>query len=108
MRSVSAFVKPSTEAVTITPKDKVEDLQKEIDGRITKSADGVKANIKDAAEGNQGGVGGGKGEHGGNHSGEGDSKGKERKGGDGKGGGSGTGGGGGKGTGGGSAAGSAK
>ncbi|NVB84364.1 MAG: hypothetical protein HOV81_38675 [Kofleriaceae bacterium] len=90
-------------AITITPKDKVEDLKTEIDGRITKSADWVKENIQTGEQGNQGGVGGGKGEHGGNHSGEGDGKGKERKGGDGTGGGAGTGGGGGKGTGGGSA-----
>lgn len=90
-------------AITITPADKVEDLKTEIDGRITKAADWVKENIQSGEQGNQGGVGGGKGEHGGNHSGEGDGKGKDRKGGDGTGGGAGTGGGGGKGTGGGSA-----
>ena len=88
--------------VTITPKDKPDELKKEIDDRITKSADWVKANIKPADKGDQGGVGGGKGDHGSNHSGEGDSKGKDRKGGNGKGTGGGTGGGGGKGSGGGS------
>lgn len=95
--------------VTITPKDKVDELKTEIDGRITKAAEWTKANVKEGDKGTQGGVGGGKGEHGGNHSGEGDSKGTERKGGDGGGGGAGTGGGGGKGTGGGGgSAGSAK
>lgn len=90
--------------VTITPKDKPEDLKKEVDARITKADEWVKANIKPGDKANQGGVGGGKGAHGANHSGEGDAKGKERKAGEGKGkgGGEGTGGGGGKGTGGGS------
>jgi len=83
--------------ITITPKDKPEELKKIIDERITKAAEYVKANIKDADKGNQGGVGGGSGQHGANHSGQGDGKGKERKGGDGKG--SGSGGGGGAGTG---------
>lgn len=91
--------------VTITPKDKPELLKTEIDARITKAADWVKANIKEGDKGTQGGVGGGGGEHGMNHSGDGDGKGKEdkddKKGGDGGGGGAGTGGGGGKGTGGG-------
>ncbi len=86
--------------VTITPKEKPELLKTEIDGRITKAAEWVKANIKEGEQGTQGGVGGGAGEHGMNHSGDGDGKGKE-KGGDGKGGGKGTGGGGGAGTGGG-------
>lgn len=91
--------------ITITPKDKPEELKANIDTRITKSADWVKANVKPGEQGTQGGVGGGKGDHGGNHSGSGDSKGKERsKDEGGKGGGMGTGGGGGKGTGGGSAA----
>jgi hypothetical protein len=99
--------------VTITPKDNVDELKTDIDGRIAKVEEWVKANIKEGDKGNQGGVGGGKGEHGANHSGEGDSKGVERKaagsgGGDGKGGGEGTGGGGGKGTGGGAGSGSAK
>ena len=95
--------------VTITPKDKPEALKAEIDARITKAADWVKANLKEGDKGTTGGVGGGKGEHGSNHSGEGDAKGVDRKdgagagsGGDGKGGGKGTGGGGGAGTGGGS------
>ncbi len=86
-------------AITITPKDKPEDLKKAIDERITKAAEWVKTNVTAGDKANQGGVGGGKGEHGGNHSGQGDSKGVERKGG--TGGGAGTGGGGGKGTGGG-------
>jgi hypothetical protein len=88
--------------VTITPKDKVEDLKKAIDERIPKAAEFVKTNVTAGDKGNQGGVGGGKGEHGGNHSGQGDSKGVDRKGsGGGTGSGPGTGGGGGKGTGGG-------
>jgi hypothetical protein len=85
--------------VTITPKDKPDELSKEIDGRIARAADWTKANVKDGDKGNQGGVGGGKGEDGSNHSGKGDGKGHERKKGDG--GGKGTGGGGGAGTGGG-------
>ncbi|HEY0482982.1 MAG TPA: hypothetical protein VGD37_35915 [Kofleriaceae bacterium] len=81
--------------VTITPKDKPDELAKEIDGRITKAADWVKANVKPGDQGNQGGVGGGKGKDGSNHSGKGDGKGHDRK----------PGGGGGKGTGGGKGAG---
>ena len=88
--------------ITITPKDGLDALKTEIDARVAKSAEWVKANVKEGEQGTAGGVGGGAGEHGSNHSGEGDSKGKERKGGDGKGGGQGTGGGGGAGTGGGS------
>ncbi len=82
--------------VTITPKDKPDELKKEIDGRIEKAAQWVKDNIKPGDKANQGGVGGGKNNEGMNHSGSGDAKGMERK----KGGsGAGTGGGGGKGTG---------
>lgn len=94
--------------ITITPKGKADILKGEIDSRITKAAEYVKATVKEGEQGTTGGVGGGKGEHGSNHSGHGDSKGKDRKGsgdgtgkGDGKGGGKGTGGGGGAGTGGG-------
>ncbi|HEU4729971.1 MAG TPA: hypothetical protein VFT22_18870, partial [Kofleriaceae bacterium] len=88
--------------VTITPKEKPDALAKEIEGRIARAADWVKANVAAGDQGNQGGVGGGKGEDGSNHSGKGDGKGHERKkGGSGGGGGKGTGGGGGKGTGGG-------
>jgi hypothetical protein len=87
--------------VTITPKDKPDELAKDIDGRITRAADWVASNIKPGDKGNQGGDGGGKGDHGMNHSGSGDAKGQERNK-DGTGGGKGTGGGGGKGTGGGS------
>jgi hypothetical protein len=89
--------------VTITHADKADDLKKDIDGRIERAAQWVKDNIKPAPAGDQGGVGGGKGDHGSNHSGEGDGKGKERGSGSGggKGTGGGTGGGGGKGTGGG-------
>jgi len=94
--------------ITITPKDKPEELKTEIDARVTKAADWVKANLKDGADKNLGGVGGGKGKDGMNRSGSGDGKGMERKQGDGKGGGEGKGGGGGKGTGGGSGSGSAK
>jgi hypothetical protein len=89
--------------VTITPKEKPEELKAIIDGRIAKAADWVKTNIKPGDAGNQGAVGGGKGDHGSTHSGSGDGKGKERKDG-GTGGGAGTGGGGGKGTGGGGSA----
>ncbi len=83
--------------VTITPTAKPGDLAKEIDGRIAKAAEWVKANVKEGDKGNQGGVGGGKGDDGSNHSGKGDGKGHERK--KGGGGGKGTGGGGSKGTG---------
>jgi len=78
--------------VTITPKDKPDELAKDIDGRIARAGDWVKANVKEGDKGNQGGVGGGKGEDGSNHSGKGDSKGHERKKGGGGGGGKGTGG----------------
>lgn len=92
-------------SVTITPKADAAALKTEIDARITKAADWVKANIKPGDKENQGGVGGGTNKEGANHSGQGDGKGKERKsgsgGGSGGGGGAGTGGGGGKGTGGG-------
>ena len=91
--------------VTITPKDKPDELKTDVDARIAKAAAWVKTNIKEGDKGNQGGVGGGKGPEKSNHSGQGDSKGKERK--NGSGGGAGTGGGGGKGTGGGGGSGSA-
>jgi hypothetical protein len=85
--------------VTITPKDKAEDLKADVEARIGRAQQWVKDNIKPGDKGNMGGVGGGKGpEKDSNHKGQGDAKGKER----GKGGGGGTGGGGGKGTGGGS------
>lgn len=98
--------------ITITPKDKPDALKAEIDARITKAADWVKANLKAGDKGTMGGVGGGSGDDGMNHSGQGDGKGIERKAagsgsGDGKGGGKGTGGGGGAGTGGGTGSGSA-
>jgi hypothetical protein len=85
--------------VTITPKDKPDELAKDIDARIAKAADWVAANVKPGDKGNQGGVGGGKGDDGSNHSGKGDGKGHDRKKGGGGGGGKGTGGGGGAGTG---------
>ncbi len=85
--------------VTITPKGKPDELAKEIDTRIARASDWVKANVKDGDKGNQGGVGGGTGKDGSNHSGKGDGKGQERN--KGGGGGKGTGGGGGQGTGGG-------
>ena len=88
-------------SITITPKEAPDALKTEVDARIKKADDWVKANITPGDKGNQGGVGGGKGEHGGTHSGQGDAKGVERKGGGGTGGGADTGGGGGKGTGGG-------
>jgi hypothetical protein len=85
--------------VMITPKDKPDELAREIDARIARSATWVKMNVKEGDKGNQGGVGGGSGEDGSNHSGKGDGKGHERK--KGGGGGKGTGGGGGNGAGGG-------
>jgi len=94
--------------ITITPKDKADILKGEIDSRITKAAEYVKANVKEGDKGTTGGVGGGKGEHGSNHSGHGDAKGVDRKSDGGSGGGKGTGGGGGAGTGGGSGNGSGK
>lgn len=84
--------------VTITPRGKPDELAREIDDRIARADEWVKANVKPGDQGNQGGVGGGKGKDGSNHSGKGDGKGRDRKGG---GGGKGTGGGGGAGTGGG-------
>jgi hypothetical protein len=83
--------------VTITPKDKPDELAKDIAERVTKTESWVKTNVKPGDDKNQGGVGGGKGEDGSNHSGKGDGKGHERK--KGGGGGKGTGGGGGAGTG---------
>lgn len=83
--------------ITLTPKEKPEDLKAMVDDRITKAAAWVDKNIKPGDAGNTGGVGGGKGAHGSQHKGAGDSKGKDRK--DGTGGGAGTGGGGSKGTG---------
>lgn len=65
--------------VTITPKDKADELAKDIEGRVTKASDWVKSNLKAGDDKNQGGVGGGKGEDGSNHSGKGDGKGHERK-----------------------------
>jgi hypothetical protein len=65
--------------VTITPKAKPDELAREIDGRIAKAADWVKAHVKAGDQQNQGGVGGGKGDDGSNHSGKGDGKGHERK-----------------------------
>lgn len=96
---------PNGVTVTITPKDKPDELKANIDGRIVKAADWVKANLKPGDKGNQGGTGGGKADEGMNRSGSGDSKGMERKHGDGgSGGGKGTGGGSGKGKGGGGSA----
>lgn len=83
--------------VTITPKSKPDELAADIAVRVDRASAWVKANVPDAPEGNQGGVGGGKGNDGSNHSGKGDGKGHLRHGG----GGNGTGGGGGNGTGGG-------
>ncbi|HEY5922789.1 MAG TPA: hypothetical protein VIV11_14020 [Kofleriaceae bacterium] len=93
--------------ITITPKEAPDALKTEVDARIKKAEEWVKANIPAGDKGNQGGVGGGKGEHGGTHSGEGDAKGVERKK-AGSGSGADTGGGGGKGTGGGTGGGGSK
>ena len=107
--TITAKKLPGGMAITITPKDKLDELKAEVDARIVKAADWLKANVKDGDKGTTGGVGGGSGDHGSNHSGKGDGKGAERnKEGDGKGGGKGTGGGGGAGTGGGGGSGSAK
>jgi hypothetical protein len=76
-------------------------LKTEIDGRIQRVADWVKANIPSGVKGTEGGLGGGKNNEGMNRSGKGDGKGMERRHGDGQGSGAGTGGGGGHGTGGG-------
>jgi hypothetical protein len=65
--------------VMITPRDKLDELAKEIDGRIARAADWVKTNVKAGDQGNQGGVGGGRGDDGSNHSGKGDGKGRERR-----------------------------
>lgn len=64
---------------TITPTDKVDELKAEVDRRIAKAAEWVKANIEAGDQGNTGGVGGGKGKDGSNHSGKGDGKGRDRK-----------------------------
>ncbi len=53
-------------------------IKADVEGRITKATEWMKANVKDGDKGTTGGVGGGDGKHGGNHSGEGDSKGKEK------------------------------
>ena len=94
-------VDPQAQQAVLRAHEEASRLKKEIDDRITKSAEWAKENLKAGDKGTTGGVGGGKGEHGSNHSGHGDGKGQDRKGGDGKGGGAGTGGGGGMGTGGG-------
>jgi hypothetical protein len=80
----TATSKKEAKGVTVTiapknPKD-ADTLKTEIDGRIAKSADWVKANIKPADAKNQGGDGGGKGPHGSNHTGNGDGTGKDKKG----------------------------
>ena len=64
--------------VTIAPTENVEELKQEIDRRIAKAAEWVKATIKTGEQGNTGGVGGGQGKDGSNHSGKGDGKGRER------------------------------
>ncbi len=68
--------------VTIAPKNPkdADALKTEIDGRIAKSADWMKANIKPGDAKNQGGDGGGKGPHGSNHTGNGNGTGKDKKG----------------------------
>lgn len=78
--------------ITISPKDPkdADALKTDIDGRIAKAADWVKANVKPGDEKNQGGDGGGSGDHGSNHSGKGDGMGGGH--GDGTGGGKGSGG----------------
>jgi hypothetical protein len=93
--TAAAKHEPKGVMVTITPKDKPDELAKDIEGRIARATDWVKTNTKAADKQNQGGVGGGKGDDGSNHSGKGDGKGHDRK----KGGGKGTGGGTGTGTG---------
>ena len=87
--TASSKVEAKGVMVTIAPKDPkdADGLKTEVDGRIAKAADWVKANIKPGDAKNQGGDGGGKGDHGSNHSGKGNGSGK----GDGTGGGSGKG-----------------
>lgn len=75
---VSAKHEKNGVVVALTGKDP-EHLKTEIDGRIQRAADWVKANIKPGDKGNLGGVGGGSGADGMNHSGSGDGKGIERK-----------------------------
>lgn len=65
--------------VTVTPTDGVDELKAEVDRRIAKAAEWVKANIQAGDKGNTGGVGGGQGKDGSNHSGKGDGKGRDRK-----------------------------
>lgn len=55
------------------------ELKQKIDDRIAKSAEWVKANVKDGEQGTTGGVGGGEGKHGSVHAGSGDGHGKDRK-----------------------------
>ena len=94
--------------VTLTPKDKVDELKTVIDERIKKASDWMTSHVQSGDKGH-GGVGGGSGNDGMNRSGMGDGQGKQRHtgsasggAGTGGGGGMGTGGGGGHGTGGGS------
>src|SRR5207237_5730888 len=63
--------------ITVTPKIKPDELKAQIDTRIAKATEWVKANIKPGDASNQGGVGGTMGDHGANHSGKGDGKGKK-------------------------------
>jgi hypothetical protein len=64
--------------ITITSPD-ASALKTEIDARIQRAADWVKANVPPGVQGTQGAVGGGKNNEGMNHSGLGDGKGLERK-----------------------------
>ncbi|MEO6774998.1 MAG: hypothetical protein ABI467_18680 [Kofleriaceae bacterium] len=79
---------PKGVVVTITPKDKADDLKAIIDARILKASEWMKVNLKPGDKGNLGGTGGGSGHDGMNRSGQGDGKGMERRKGDGKDGGS--------------------
>lgn len=88
----TATTKKEAKGVLVTiatkdPKD-AEALKTEIEGRIVKANDWVKANIKPGDAKNQGGDGGGKGDHGSNHSGKGNGQGSGK--GDGTGSGSGS------------------
>ncbi len=67
-------------AVTITPQNgaTLDALRKDVELRVTKTAEWTQSNITGTpTSGGGGGIGGGKGDHGGNHSGKGTGKGKD-------------------------------
>jgi len=64
-------------AITITPKDKPDELKKLIDDRIAKATEWAKSSVKPGL-GNLGAVGGASAGHGANHTGNGDGKGPRK------------------------------